>query len=101
MFILSTHLTVSRGHTSFYCVSFYCTLYIDVFFTNQRQDPAPPKRLQLAVLLQWYGTKPTVSLRYACTFFSYQILSAAFVSSAHLFSSLIQIFQYLGKVIIS
>lgn len=35
-------------------------------FYNWKQDPSPAKRLQLG-LLQWFGTEPTMSSRYART----------------------------------
>lgn len=44
---------------------------IDVaFLTYWSQDLPPTKRLQL-ILLQWSRTKPTISLRYVCIYFSF------------------------------
>lgn len=48
-------------HTSFYCAS-----RVLGFFTKWRQDTPPAKRLRLA-LSGWSGTRPTISLRYACS----------------------------------
>lgn len=71
--IFVKELDVGYRHTSFYCDPLYCVSQMLHFLTNWRRKKVTTRFIALLALLQWSGSAPATSSRYACKeFFLYR-----------------------------